>query len=117
MNRLVLVMGKDGFTIGGTAYVFLPYMYIGAVELGFTAEGQVFRFIVTEAQSRLVTVSGHNLTHVCDHIAQRRMQWIRESDQDFRVPASGDDPIITRIDIREWRPEDCQPDNLMPFAA
>ena len=39
MNRLVLVMGKDGFRIGGTAYVFLQYMYIGTVELGFTDRG------------------------------------------------------------------------------
>jgi hypothetical protein len=107
MNRLVLVMGKDGFRAGGTAYVFLPYMYIGTVELGFTAEGQVFRFIVSDIQSRLVTVYGHNLTQVCDHISTRTMQWIRQADQDFTARASGNDPVITRIEVRDWRAEGC----------
>jgi hypothetical protein len=111
MNRLVLVMGKDGFRIGGTAYVFLQYMYIGTVELGFTAGGQVFRFVLSDIQPRLVTVYGDNLTHICDQISQRRMQWIREADADFTAPVSGDDPIITRIEIRDWQPEDSQPDD------
>jgi len=112
-NRLVLVMGRDGFRIGGTAYVFLQYLYIGTVELGFTADGQVFRFVLSETQTKLVTVYGQNLMQICDDISLRKLQWIREADQDFTAPVSGDDPIITRIEIREWQPEDSQTDNLM----
>jgi hypothetical protein len=116
-NRLVLVMGKDGFGIGGTAYVFLPYMYIGAVELGFTAEGQVFRFVSSEFQPRLVTVHGHYLTQLCDQISMRRLHWIRQADEDFKAPVSGGEPVITKIEIRDWRPEDSQPDILASIAA
>jgi hypothetical protein len=85
--------------------------------LGFTAEGQVFRFVSSDFQPRLVTVCGHNLTQLCDQISMRRLQWIRQADGDYRAPVSGDEPIITRIEIRDWRPEDSQPDNLTPVAA
>jgi hypothetical protein len=100
MNRLVLVMGKYGFRTGGTAYVFMPYMYIGKVELGFTAEGQMFRFILSDTEPQLVTAYGQNLLHICDQISQRKMQWIREADEDFRAPVSGGEPLITSIEIR-----------------
>ena len=105
-NRLVLVMGRHGFRIGGTAYVFLQYMYIGTIELGFTEEGQVFRFVLSDTQPKLVTVHGQNLVQICDDISQRKMEWIREAGQDFTAPASSDDPIITCIDISDWQPEE-----------
>jgi hypothetical protein len=116
-NRLVLVMGRHGFRIGGTAYVFLQYMYIGTVELGFTEEGQVFRFVLSDTQPKLVTVHGQNLVQICDDISRRRLQWIREAGQDFTAPVSSDDPVITCIDIRDWQPEENYPDNLIPDAA
>ncbi len=105
-NRLVLVMGRHGFRIGGTAYIFLQYMYISSVELGFTDDGQVFRFVLSDTQSKLVTVYGQNLTQICDDISLRKLQWIREAGQDFTAPVSGDDPIITCIDIDDWQPEE-----------
>jgi hypothetical protein len=105
-NRLVLVMGRYGFRIGAMAYVFLQYLYIGTVELGFTDEGQVFRFVLSDAQPKLVTVHGQNLVQICDDISLRRLQWIREAGQDFTPPVSSDDPIITCIDIHDWQPEE-----------
>jgi hypothetical protein len=102
-NRLVLVMGRHGFRIGGTAYVFLQYMYIETVELGFTDEGQVFRFVLSDTQPKLVTVHGQNLVQICDDISLRKLQWIREAGQDFTAPVSGDDPIITCIEICDWQ--------------
>jgi hypothetical protein len=97
LNRLVLVMGKEGFRAGGTAYIFMQYMYIGTVELGFTDDGQVFRFVLSDTQPRLVTVYGQNLVELCDQISQRKLQWIRECDEGFRAPATGDDAVITKI--------------------
>jgi hypothetical protein len=117
LNRLVLVMGKQGFRIGGTAYVFLQYMFIGTVELGFTQEGQVFRFVLSDTQPKLVTVYGQNLVQICDHIALRKMQWIRQADGDFTAPVSGDEAIITKIEIRDWLPEDSQRDDRFADAA
>jgi hypothetical protein len=105
-NRLVLVMGRHGFRIGATAYVFLQYLYIGTVEFGFTDEGQVFRFVLSDTQPKLVTVHGQNLVQICDDISLRKLQWIREAGQDFTAPASCDDPIITCIEISNWHPEE-----------
>jgi hypothetical protein len=104
VNRLVLVMGKDGFRIGRTAKIFLQYMYIGTVELGFTAEGQIFHFVVSDMPPKRVTVFGDRLERIADSLSLRRLHWIRQADPDFRAPASGGDAIITRIDIREWQP-------------
>ena len=42
VSRLVLVMGKDGFKPGGTAYYFLQYVHIGMGEFGFSDDGQWF---------------------------------------------------------------------------
>ena len=40
ISRLVLIMGKDGFKPGATAYYFLQYVHIGLGEFGFDAGGQ-----------------------------------------------------------------------------
>jgi hypothetical protein len=106
LSRLVLVMGKDGFSIGGTAYLFLQYMYIGTVELGFTDEGQMFRFVLSDTQPKQVTVYGDNLVHICDQMSLRRLHWIRQADADYRAPESGDEPVITRIEICDGRTEE-----------
>ena len=118
VSRLVLVMArKDAPKPGWPVYFFLQYMYIGLGELAFTEKGQVFRFIFSDIQQpKLVTVSGHNLTHICDAIAQRRLEWIRQAGEDFRVPASGKEPIITRIEIGDWR-QDSQLDSELMVAA
>ena len=105
-NRLVLVMGRHGFRIGGTPYVFLQYMHISTVELEFSEEGQAFRFVVFDARPRLVTVHGQNLIQICDDISLQKLHWIREAGQDFTAPASSDDPIITCIEICNWHPEE-----------
>jgi hypothetical protein len=119
VNRLVLVMGKDGFRLGGTAYIFLQYMTIGTGELGFTADGQFFRFLFADIQPKLVTVYGRNLQRICDSISLRRMQWIRQADRDFRASdgMADDDPIITKIDIRDWKPEDSKSEDGVSVAA
>ena len=41
--RLIVVMGKDGFKPGATAYHILQYPHIGSGEFGFSADGQWFR--------------------------------------------------------------------------
>lgn len=105
VSRLVLVMGKDGFRIGGNAYIVFQYVHIGMGQLGFTANGQVFSFVFSDLQPKLVTVHGRNLQRIFDYISLRRMPWIRQLDRDFRA---GDDitdkePIITRIDVEDWK--------------
>jgi hypothetical protein len=35
VTRLVLIMGKDGFKLGASAYVILQYVHIGLGEFGF----------------------------------------------------------------------------------
>jgi hypothetical protein len=116
-NRLVLVLGRHGFRIGGTAYIFLQYMYISTVELGFTEEGQEFRFVVSDTRPKLVTVYGQNLVQICDDLSLGKLEWIREAGLDFTAPVSSDDPIITYIEISDWQPEESYADNLIPDAA
>ena len=81
----MLVMGKDGFRLGGTAYHLIQYVHISIGEFGFTANGQVFRFLFADLQPKLVTVEGRNLLRMCDQIALKRMPWIRQADRDFRA--------------------------------
>jgi len=118
-SRLVLIMGKDGFKPGGTAYYFLQYVHIGLGEFGFEAGGQFFRFVFADIQPKLVTVHGRNLLRMCDAVALRRVLWARqaEADRDFRAepaPAKAggggvgsSEPFISRIEVADWvREED-----------
>ena len=103
VSRLVLVMGKEGFRPGGTAYVFVQYAHLGLGEFGFTGDGQFFRFMVADLQPKLVTVYGRNLQRITDYIALHRQPWIRQADRDF---VEGKEPIITRIEVTDWvKPE------------
>jgi hypothetical protein len=61
------------------------------------ASHQVFRFVVNDAPSKLVTIHGDDLLRICDGISRRRTEWIRQADRDFRMASNG--PIITTIDI------------------
>jgi hypothetical protein len=110
LSRLVLIMGKDGFKPGGTAYIFLQYVHLGSGEFGFDSDGQFFRFVFSDLAPKRATVRGRNLLNLCDAIAQRRMPWIRQADRDFRSSngAPGDEPFITRIDVEDWQPEQGQ---------
>ena len=58
VSRLVLIMGKDGFKPGATAYYLMQYVHIGLGEFGFDADGQIFRFVFSDIQPKLVTVPG-----------------------------------------------------------
>lgn len=104
VSRLVLVMGKDGFRIGGSAYIVFQYVHMGIGQLGFTANGQVFSFVFADLQPKLVTVHGRNLQRIFDYISLRRMPWIRQADRDFRaVGGTSDEPFISRIVIEDWK--------------
>ena len=74
-------------------------------QFGFTANGQVFSFVVSDIQPKLVTVHGRNLLRIFDQISLRRIPWIRQADRDFRAgDGVGDtDPIITRLEVDDWR--------------
>ena len=106
VSRLVLIMGKDGFRPGGTAYHFIQYVHISMGEFGFTPDGQAFRFVFSDIQPKLVTVHGRNLLRTCDYIALRRMPWVRQADRDFRAVDAVEDtePLITRIEVTDWMP-------------
>ena len=101
-SRLVVILGKQGFRIGETAYVVFQYAHLGTGDLGFTAEGHVFRFPFFDLQPRLLTVHGRSLLRTFDYIALRRMPWIRQADRDFQ--AGDDEPVITRITVEDWKP-------------
>lgn len=85
VSRLVLVMGKDGFHFGETAYIAFQYVHLGMGEFGFTADGQVFNFVISDIQPKLVTVRGRNVLRIFDYISLRRMPWIRQADRDYPV--------------------------------
>ena len=102
VSRLVLVMGKEGFQPGGTAYWFLQYVHISLGGFGFADDGQWFDFIWSDVQPKLATVRGRNLLRIADYISLRRMPWIRQADRDFRGGVADSEPIITRIEITDW---------------
>lgn len=107
VSRLVVVMGKDGFKPGATAYHILQYVHIGVGEFGFDAAGdQWFRFLFADRQPKLLTACGRGILRICDYIALRRMPWIRLADRDFRAGdgATDDAPIFTRITVEDWMP-------------
>jgi hypothetical protein len=105
ISRLVLVMGKDGFRVGGSAYVALQYVHISLGEFGFTASGQWFRFLFADLQPKLVTVQGRNLLRVYDYISLRRMPWLRQADDDFQPAEAAlrKEPFIRLIGIEDWK--------------
>ena len=105
VSRLVVVMGKDGFKPGATAYYILQYVHLGLGEFGYAANGeQQFSYLFGDRQPKLLTVRGCELLRICDYIGLRRMPWIRLADRDFRpgdgVPSG--EPIITRIEVTDW---------------
>jgi hypothetical protein len=106
VGRLVVVMGKDGFRIGEHAYIAFQYVHMGIGQFGFTANAQVFSFVFSDIQPKLVTVQGRNLLRIFDCIGLRRVPWIRQTDtdRDFRMVDGGADnePVITRLEVTDW---------------
>jgi hypothetical protein len=103
--RLVVMMGKDGFKPGATAYYGFQYVHIDDFEFGFTDDGDHwFAFLFSGRHPRQLLVIGRNLDRICDLIALRRIAWIRQADRDFG-PEDGvaqEVPIITRISVDDW---------------
>ena len=114
VSRLVLVMGKDGFHVGETAYIAFQYVHLGIGQFGFTADGQWFNFVISDIQPKLVTVHGRNVLRIFDYISLRRMPWIRQADRDFRAGngVGHTEPVITRIEVEDWKREPEQAENL-----
>ena len=58
-----------------------------------------------DLQPKLVTVHGRNLLRICDYISLRRMPWIRAGGSGFpgAAMACGHEPIITRIEVEDWK--------------
>jgi len=109
ISRLVVVLGKDGFKDGATAFHIFQYVHLDEGEVGFTASGdQRFSFLFSGRSPKLVTGHGRNVLRICEYISLRRMPWIRQADRDFRradgVP--DDEPVITSIKITAWTPEE-----------
>jgi hypothetical protein len=103
VSRLVLVMGKDGFKPGGSAYIFVQYVHLSLGEFGFDADGQWFRFGVADFEPKMVKVCGYDILRLADYISLRRLPWIRQADRDFRPPGGiSHGPVITRIDVTDW---------------
>jgi hypothetical protein len=100
LPSLVLIMGKEGFKDGSTAYYSVQYVHLGLGEFGFTEDGQWFRFVVSDLQPKQITVRGRDLLRIFDYIRLRRLPWIREADRDLR----NGEPIITQLDIDDWVP-------------
>ena len=104
--RLTLINGKKGFEPGGRAYIALQYVHIGTGEFGFTKDGQIFTFLYSELQPKLLTVEGRNLLRIFDNITTHRMPWIRVIDRDLRaVDDVSQEPVITALKLELWKPE------------
>jgi hypothetical protein len=107
LSRLVLVMGKEGFKAGGTAYVTLQYVHLGLGEFGYDDDGQWFTYLFSDLQPKRLKCRGRNILRYFDYIGLRRLPWIRLADRDFRlVGGANDEPIFTRIEITDWAPEE-----------
>ena len=102
---LVLIMGKDGFLAGETAYFVFQYVHIGMGQFGFTASGQWFSYVFSDIQPKLVTVHGRNLLRMYHQIGLRRVPWIRQADRDYRQPGVSTDtePFISRLKVEDWK--------------
>ena len=107
VSSLILIMGKDGFKAGNVAYHMLQYSHVDAGEFVMFDDGQLFRFVFYGIQPKRLTVKGRNLLRTFQQIGAKRMPWIRMSDRDFRlvVGEDTDEPVITSIELADWRPE------------
>lgn len=101
--RLVVVMGRDRFKPGDRpAYYTLQYAYIGKGEYGFGPDGQWFRIPFHEPDGKVtLKARGRNIFRHGDHIALRRLPWIRLADRDFRTGdgQDADVSIFTHIEV------------------
>ncbi len=103
--RLVVVLGRDGFKPGATAYHILQYVHIDDGEAGFTAGGeQWFSFLFVSKEPKLLKVFGSSILRIGDYISLHRMPWIRVADRDFRAVGGSAGEVITRIEITPWEP-------------
>jgi hypothetical protein len=107
---LVVILGKDGFKPGGMPYYGFEYAHIGNLEFGITFAGQMFRFVYSGFQPKLVIVYGDELLKIWHQVGLRQIPWIRQANRDFR-PAGAEksaEPVIRKIEVHEWarpRPE------------
>jgi hypothetical protein len=111
VSRLVVIMGKNGFKPGATAYYLLQYVHLSWGEFGFDADGQWFSYVFADIQPKKLTAHGRGILRYADYIALHRLPWIRMADRDFRAGdgAESDEPIFTRIEVTDWekpKPED-----------
>jgi hypothetical protein len=105
---LVIVLGRDGFKPGQTAYRVLQYVYLDEGEAGFTADGdQWFSYVFASRAPKRLTVHGRGIFRYADLIGHKRQPWIRLADRDFRAgEARDEEPVITRITLEDWMPEE-----------
>jgi hypothetical protein len=109
LERLCLVMGKEGFRAGSKAYRFFQYVHLDSdLDFGFTEEGQQFTLRFAGQEPKEIVVRGRNLLRICDYIQLHRLAWIRICDRDFSSEdsAPNHEPIITSIEVRDWKPKD-----------
>jgi hypothetical protein len=102
LTRLCVVMGREGFQAGGTAYRFFQYVHLDSdTGLGFTPQGQVLTLRFAGMKPVSVTIRGRNLLRLCDYLHLHRVPWIRVADRDFQATdGSGDnEPIITGLEV------------------
>jgi hypothetical protein len=101
---LVAIMGREGFQPGGTPYYDFEYVHISNLEFGITHAGQMFRFVYSGFQPKLVIVYGDALLRMWHYIGKHRMPWIRQADRDLRPAGAGKskEPVITKIEVYDW---------------
>ena len=120
LTRLVMIFGKDGFKPGGTAYLAFQYVHLGTGRFGYLPDGgQQFSFVVSDLDPQRVTVKGRNLVRIFDYIELHRMPWIRMSDRDFSLVVGGtlDEPVITSIEVEDWKPKPNERAKLVKASA
>lgn len=114
ITSLIVIMGKDGWLPGGTAYHSLDYMHMGHGTFGFIANGeQEFWFPFADPVEPVgLRVRGRNVLKAFRLISLKRMPWIRMKDEgrDFQAGEAANDrtPVITRIEVKPWVPEEIE---------
>jgi hypothetical protein len=89
--------------LGAEGYRSFQYVHLDSdASLSADGKGQVIRLRFCGSKATAVTIRGRNLWRLYDYLHQHRMAWVMRTDRD-RDFATGNEPVITAIDIEEVR--------------
>jgi hypothetical protein len=89
------------FILGTDGYRSFQYVHLDSQSsLTTDGKGQVIRLRFCGSKVTAVTIRGRNLSRLYDYIHQHKIAWVMRMDRDF---GTGNEPVVTAIDIEEVR--------------